>query len=169
MGARNMRSWFDILTNTVIIGVLSYFAYAVWDTRQRAQMGAPAPDFARLTTLVRGTHPSVGRTALLVIKQDCGACSANAPFYRTLSEIGMRSSGRLSVVVVFPETGSDPTEFLGMHALRISRVMRVDFRRFGINRTPALLIADANGKIEKVWLGQLRDDQQASILDLVEG
>jgi len=41
-----MRSWLDMLTDTVTMGVLSYFACAVWDSRQRAQMGAPAPDFA---------------------------------------------------------------------------------------------------------------------------
>ena len=145
MSTRNMRSWLDILTNTVIISVLSYFAYAVWDTRQHALVSAPAPDFARLATLVRGTHPPDGRTAVLVIDQDCRTCSANAPFYRALTEIGNRRSGRLSVVVVFPETGSDPVEFVRMYGLGNSRVVRVDLRKYGIDRTPLLMITDADG------------------------
>ncbi len=169
MSTRNMRSWFDVVTNTVIISVLSYFAYAVWDTRQHAQVSAPAPDFARLATLVRGTHPQAGRTAVLVIGQDCRACSADAPFDRVLTEIGNRSSGRLSVVVVLPEKGSDPVEFLRMYGLGNSRVVRVDLRKYGIGRTPLLMITDAKGKIQKIWVGQLREDQQTSVLKPAEG
>lgn len=106
------------------------------------------------------------QNVVLVLSQSCRFCEEEMPFYRTLGEIAVRA--KTHVYAMFPPTENEPDKYLERHSVRTDGVVSGRLDGVGVRGTPTLLLVDANGKIERAWVGALNDAQEKGVLQAIQ-
>lgn len=126
--------------------------------------GEKLPGSSRLD-LSRADH-----TLLLFVRSTCAYCTASMPFYRKLTDARSKSGVSLNLTVV----SSEPQEVLesyikqyGVAADASVSLPDPELRQYKVRGTPTLVLADRDGVVRKVWVGQLREQAEREVLDLV--
>lgn len=109
----------------------------------------------------------VGRSAsslLIVTSPSCQFCVSSAAFHRRLVEASQKSA--IPVWIVVPTSGS-ARRFLSTFGLQNARTItwRDLSRRFlGV---PSVVLVDSNGVIRRIWVGELRPQDESEVLAAV--
>jgi hypothetical protein len=102
-------------------------------------------------------------TMVLFLNEGCGFSAASAPFYQRLTE-ALKEQDKTRLLVVMSNTKDDTQRYLGRIGVQVAETRQVDFDDVGIERTPTLAIVDGRGKVTKMWIGQLKPQQEEALL-----
>ena len=108
-----------------------------------------------------------GNTLVLVLTTGCEYCSESAPFYRRLAAELPRQ--RVHMTAVLPQTVEEGREYLRKLEVDVSDVRQSSLEVLKIHATPTLVLADEQGVVLNVWLGQLSADKQQQVIETVLG
>ncbi len=98
-----------------------------------------------------------GTTVIMAMKTTCMWGKAVAPFYR---QIVTAKDTHYRVVAVLPDGLAQAKEYLRSLNLPISAVFQAELRELDVRGTPALIVADEQGRVRASWLGGTLSDPQ---------
>ena len=161
------RHGLEVLTNIITVCVLAFFVVVIL---QKQHSGRNQP--------IKGAEPEVGsqygpiagldftqsdKTLVLAISSECKFCRASAPLYRQLRERSEHNKA-VKLVMIHPSSDSTFGEFSRQNGLGEVSVFPADFEDLKLIRTPALVLVNRGGRIQKVWIGKLSEKQEAEVL-----
>jgi hypothetical protein len=109
-------------------------------------------------------HP-YKKTVVLALQVGCHYCTASAPFYDRITKFA--SQRGINVIAMLPNGQSESRNYLGGLKLKIDNIQQIDLGHIAVSGTPTVFVVNDKGVVEKVWEGQLEDDQEKKILALL--
>ena len=107
-------------------------------------------------------------TLVLQISATCPYCVANEPFYKKLVSARDASGKKIGVVVLT----ADDTESLRAHlqiaGIIVDKVVHVTGEATGTALTPVVFYVKPTGLVERAFVGQLDESQQAQVSELLK-
>lgn len=123
---------------------------------------------------VDGFKPTAGKASLvLAVKDGCGYCAASMPFYQRIAarlQAVPAEARSLEFVSVCPASSEECSAYLKSHALTVDRVAGIQkggLADIKVAGTPTLMLVDASGKVEAVWVGQLSQKREGEVMDAI--
>ena len=113
----------------------------------------PAVDFTR-----------ADQTLLLVVRDGCHYCEASMPFYRTLTEAVRGNEQAVQLAAVTPGAPDAGRQYLQRYGVSVALVSQSSLNQLKVPGTPTLILADKNGIVSQVWVGQLNESDQSAVL-----
>ena len=155
----------------VTLALSATLLHGEWSSRSRETGGRPTN--AKRPNLVRGdtlalwadSGPTGVAGTVLFLSSACKYCVENGPFYGQLSLTHRRSSGRL--VAVFSSLDTNAEAFLQAHHIRVDKLMRLDGARVPVSGVPTMVTVRADGTVQQIWKGALRQTDHAKVLSSV--
>jgi hypothetical protein len=68
------------------------------------------------------------------------------------------------MIAVFPEDLAAAQQFMSDEHLQVSSVQHVDLSMLGVNGTPTMFLVNSEGRIVRVWFGELSPDREKEVL-----
>src|ERR1035438_10087869 len=154
----------DLIANLAVIitsVALLVFLGNSWYERYHA----PHPPEAKVLVGSTVKLPSIvfgqkSKTLLLVISPTCRFCRDSEPFYRQLAQT---ASLKTHLVAVLPQAQSEAESYVHFSIAPSLQVVSASLDTMGVSGTPAILLVDSQGKVEKVWVGKLDDAGQKQV------
>lgn len=106
------------------------------------------------------------RTLILALNTGCHFCEESIPFYKRLPLNPSRTAGT-QIVAIFPNKTDEARKFFTAANLEFPVVGGQDFAKLGIEGTPTLVLLSHDGKVRKVWRGELSLGDQKKVLSAV--
>lgn len=171
--------WFKLTVALFVFGILCQNIVLIWQAqklRTRLELsvnrefkpGETLPDFAGVDLneqyVKLGFDKSQKKRLLITFSTGCPACHANLPNWLTLS--GKLDRQQWQVVWL----SRDPLEMTREYSSEknisdqiLSEFPRRTYNLLGLSMVPQTIVTDSQGKIEKVWVGQLDDRAWADV------
>lgn len=108
-----------------------------------------------------------GPTLVLALSVGCHFCQDSVPFYRKLAAFKNSSSG-LRMVVVFPESEIEATEYLKKQGIAADEVVSLPLDKIAVHGTPTLFLLDGKSKVQELWVGQLDNAQEIGLMSTLK-
>ena len=105
------------------------------------------------------------KNVLLVLQDGCRYCTESADFYKTL--VQQTKDKNVSVTAVLPQDKEVARKYLDKLQLPEIESKQSALNTLDVSATPTLIIADAQGQVEKVWVGKLPSEKQSEVLALL--
>ncbi|HET9402871.1 MAG TPA: hypothetical protein VFO34_18130 [Candidatus Acidoferrales bacterium] len=104
------------------------------------------------------------KTLLLAIRDGCRFCEDSAPFYRELAKL--ESNGQLGahVLLAFPDEEAVAQRVRRDESLDLDYRSSVSFTSLKVYGTPTAILTDSQGRVQRVWIGELRAPDQDAVL-----
>lgn len=169
-----MKKWFDIGTNFVVIAMAGalvftflHYRLAPWQQTQ-AQPQAGIQAGATLKPIAGVRFAPAGDTLLLAIRNGCEYCEGSMPFYKKL--LALKAAGKISVpiVAVLPDSPEVARKFVVSHGLSLPTAPGVGLVSLGVTGTPTMILANAKGTVQQVWVGEQQPAQQTAVIAALE-
>jgi peroxiredoxin len=74
----------------------------------------------------------------------------------------------VNVLALLPDSKEESSQYIQRLGLTIAAVPQVSFQKIDVRGTPTLFVVDSRGIVEKVWQGQLPDDEQKKVFSLLD-
>jgi len=103
------------------------------------------------------------RTVMLVLQTHCPYCNASMNFYRSLLDERNRRQSKTRIVVLSDTTDSEMDGHLEAERVHPDSITHVAGLWKHVPETPTILVADARGKLVKVWESQLTSDLEKEV------
>jgi len=91
-----------------------------------------------------------GRTLVLAISTDCHFCRESSQSYRRIAK---KVGPSIRIVAPPPQSAHEAKRYLEGEGVQVDAVRRVSLEVTG---TPTMLLVNAGGAVEKVWIGKLQ-------------
>ena len=157
----------DVLTNIATIGAACAIIAVVWfrygPSRQHQGVQPPGIETGAHVPIEGIDWKRSQRTVVLVLSTQCHFCTESAGFYREISK--RRHPDVLKLVAVFREDVEAGRKFLSDHAIDVDEVLQRPVETTGAKGTPALLLVDAAGNLNKAWMGRVPPTIEQEILE----
>jgi hypothetical protein len=161
------RSRLESLSNiAVIVAAVALCVVLVRSQWPSDQSGSPQALEGSTIDIAALTSAPAKRNLVMVLSQTCHFCEKEMPFYRSLGELKL--DGKAALVAVFPPNEPEPAKFLAARSVRADHVVNSPLAGLQIRGTPTLLLVDANGKIERAWVGALAPDGHKEVLESLQ-
>ena len=106
------------------------------------------------------------RTLIIALQTDCQFCQESMPFYRRLLE---RDTSDVQMVVAAPSTDRGIGDYLASENIVPDSIVFVGPTSLPVSGTPTLLLADPEGVVTHLWLGQMAVESEAEIFEVLFG
>jgi hypothetical protein len=132
--------------------------------------GPQAPDQVKVGERIEAVKPILpagsARTLVVAISPTCHFCNDSMPFYQRLMSERDKKGSAVKVVgaVPSPDVQKAEAEHLATAQVSFDGLSPVDFQKIKVPGTPTLLLVDAAGKVEKVWVGKLDESGEKEVL-----
>ncbi len=104
------------------------------------------------------------RTLLLALRSGCHFCEASMPFYRRLAKLEQSNQIGVHLIAVFPDDPAVVRQVVETQQLTIDVVSGFELGQVKVQATPTLLLVDEQGRVSKVWMGQLPPAEEAEVI-----
>ena len=152
----------DIAVILAVIGVGVLFCRNWVRSRQLA----PAVG-TTLTAIPHYNWADHGETLLLAIRRGCHFCEESMPLYRRLADMERKGQLKPHLIAVLPDDARSASELLQSQQLTIESIPDFELSRIHIAGTPALMLLNDRGAVERVWMGQLSQGDEKSLLEVI--
>lgn len=150
----------------VIVGIAVFLVIAVHTQFWRSNNQPPSP--AAMAAALRGktiqvsglSFPRPRASVLMVISTSCHFCQESLPFYRALSG---DLQGKADLLAVLPQSQQEAVAYLKAAHVDVTQVATASPSQLGVTGTPTLLLLDASGKVQEIWMGRLDESGQAQV------
>ena len=102
---------------------------------------------------------------MLSLHSECRFCTASLPFYQRL--LDTRGDAPVQVVVAASAQDTTIDGYLAAGGVQPDRVVTVEAGALPLAGTPTLFLVDRGGVITNVWAGQLDDEQETAVTEVL--
>lgn len=160
-----MKTRLEAIANVAVIVVALAVGYVVlgrYVAAYRAPRSVAAGD--RLAKIPGFDWNQHRRTLVLALNTGCHFCEQSVPFYQKLADTQAPGGNDLGIVAVFPNDAEMVRRFMAKDNLRIRSVAEVPLDGLRVVATPTLILVDANGRVERFWVGMLTAQEELDLL-----
>jgi peroxiredoxin len=145
-------------------------AVGVWlnyseERRLRESLASPTVPFeagTKLPALPGVSFADSKQTVVLMLRSTCPYCTESVDFYKQL--LARRQDAKnLRVVALSAEPVETLDAYLESHKLSFDKAVSVPSGSFPTLPTPTLILVDATGTAERVWVGRLQPDREQEV------
>ncbi len=105
------------------------------------------------------------RTLVLALRNGCHFCEDSMPFYRRLAKLEQSNQiGGVHLIAVFPDDPAIVRQVVETQHLTIEVVAGFELGQVKVQATPTLMLVDEQGRVSKVWFGELPAAQEAELV-----
>jgi len=104
------------------------------------------------------------RTLVLALRNGCHFCEASMPFYRRLAKLEQSSQLGVHLIAVFPDDPAIVRQVVETQQLTIEVVAGFELGQVKVQGTPTLMLVDDQGRVSKVWMGELPAAEEAEVI-----
>ncbi len=104
------------------------------------------------------------RTLVLALRNGCHFCEASIPFYRRLAKLEQSKQIGVHLIAVFPDDPGIVRQVVETQQLTIEVVAGFELGQVNVQATPTLMLVDEQGRVSKVWMGELPAAQEAEVI-----
>jgi len=108
-------------------------------------------------------------TLLIGLSTTCPHCQASIPFYRQIAQHASAQPGHIQLLAVSSEAASEVEAYLRAAGVSVHDVLHMELAKIGILAIPTLVLADQNGVVKDMWVGELSAKQQRDVSARLEG
>jgi hypothetical protein len=169
------RSFLETFTNISLVVVCSllvilFFAHRDFWLHGGLQKNPQAASLqgTTLNPLPEYSWSSHKETLVLALRDGCHFCEASMPFYKRLSDLNETHQVHPHLLVVMPDDRSSGMKHLNVEGVYIEGAFAHPLSSINVSGTPTLLLVNANGRVDKAWVGQLLPAQESEVLSAVE-
>jgi hypothetical protein len=164
-----MKEKLEVLTNLVLIGLACVIGYHYLQARRTPENPPPispkvGDQLARLPAYDWKAHD---RTLVLALRNGCRFCEESIPFYRKLAELEKSNHLDAHVIAVFPDDPAAVRQLLETHQLAVEAFPAIELSHVKVDGTPTLILVDRQGRVSKVWIGELEAAGQADVVTAI--
>jgi hypothetical protein len=99
---------------------------------------------------------------VLAVSTTCHFCTESAPFYRELVEQCRQQHVR--TIAVLPQTVNEAEAYLKGEGVSVDEIRQSPLAEIEVSGTPTLLLVNARGVVESVWIGKLPGEGEKQVL-----
>jgi len=86
------------------------------------------------------------------------------PFYRRLAKLEQSSQLGVHLIAVFPDDPAIVRQVVETQQLTIEVVAGFELGQVKVQGTPTLMLVDDQGRVSKVWMGELPAAEEAEVI-----
>ena len=164
-----MKERLEILTNIVLISLACFIGYYFWQARRtpesRPQASVKVGD--RLPSLPGYAWKAHDRTLVLALKDGCRFCEESIPFYQKLAALEKSNQIDAHLIAVFPDDLAAVRQLVKTQRLAIEAFPGIELNQVKVEGTPTLILVDQQGRVSRVWIGELAAAGQAEVVTAI--
>ncbi len=104
------------------------------------------------------------RTLVLALRNGCHFCEASMPFYHKLAQLEQSNQIGVHLVALFPDDPAVVRQVLQTQQLTLEVLPLFELGQVKVQATPTLMLVDEQGRVSKVWMGQLPAAEEAEVI-----
>lgn len=162
----------ETITNVVLIAVSCAAGYILVHRqisemhvaqRSTAPLGSTAPLVGRRLTIMAAAGLPARSSVVVAYSTHCHFCNESLAFYRDLIRKN-KLNPPIQVVFASNEAADDVRDFLAKKGVEPDAIVHVrSLSSLGVDGTPTLLIADANGVVTREFAGKLSPQGETDV------
>jgi peroxiredoxin len=86
------------------------------------------------------------------------------PFYRKLAQLEQSNKVGVHLLAVFPDDPTVVHQLVETQQLTIEVLPRFELAQVKVQATPTLMLVDEQGRVSKVWMGELPATEEAEVI-----
>ncbi len=161
-----MKNKVEVAANVVVI-LLAVVIGSVFLMDRFAALG-PGPNEVKVGDQLAGLRAydwkAHDRTLVLALRNGCHFCEASMPFYRRLAKLEESKHIGVHLIAVFPDDPSVVRQVVETQQLTIEVVPGFELGQVKVQATPTLMLVDEQGRVSKVWMGELPAAEEAEVI-----
>ncbi len=161
-----MKNKVEVAANVVVI-LLAVVIGSVFLMERFAAPG-PGPNEVKVGDQLPGLHAynwnAHERTLVLALRNGCHFCEASMPFYRKLTQLEQSNQIGVHLIAVFPDDPAVVRQVVETQQLTIEVVAGFELGQVKVQATPTLMLVDEQGRVSKVWMGELPAAEEAEVI-----
>ncbi len=161
-----MKSKVEVAANVAVI-LLAVVIGSVF-LKDRFATPGPGPNEVKVGDQLAGLHEyswkAHERTLVLALKNGCHFCEDSMPFYRRLAKLEQSNQIGAHLIAVFPDDPAVVRQVVETQQLAIEVVPGFELGRVKVQATPTLMLVDEQGRVSKVWMGELPAAEEAEVI-----
>ncbi len=162
-----MKNKVEVTANVVVI-VLAVVIGSVF-LKDRFASSGPAPNEVKVGDQLPGLHAynwkAHERTLVLALRNGCHFCEDSMPFYRRLAKLEQSNQiGGVHLIAVFPDDPAIVRQVVETQQLTIEVLPGTELDQVKVQGTPTLILVDEQGRVSKVWMGELPAAEEAEVI-----
>src|SRR5260370_20966571 len=161
-----MKNKVEVVANVAVI-LLAVVIGSVFLVDHVAYHG-PGPNEVQAGDQLPGLHAYTwkahDRTLVLALRNGCYFCEASMPFYRRLAKLEQSNQISVHLIAVFPDDPAVVHQVVETQQLTIEVVAGFELGQVKVQATPTLMLVDEQGRVSKVWMGELPAAEEAEVI-----
>ncbi len=157
------KRFLDIAVNVAILIVACCFVVLVYRSFHTPKSGrliaANSVKPGDVLPFLNSIHGA--QSLVLVLQKDCTFCKHSVPFYRHLAD--ELKSKHTNLYFVLPSNLHESKNYLRENQLPTDNVIQQPLEAISVPGTPTLILANQEGRIRAVWVGQLTSGQEQEV------
>lgn len=154
------KSYLDVATNLVIVAVLGYLGFAVYEMRRGTRPLSSSASQAINAPVLAGVLGDALRPGLVIaVSSDCKPCRDNMPYYLKLLSNSRASPRPRSIKFVMPSDDLGRDAWAKEFNLGSSDLVPMNFKLARVSRLPLAAKIDERGEISRSWMGPMSEAQ----------
>jgi len=164
-----MKEKLEVVTNIVLISLACVIGYHFWQARRTPEKAPPAwvKVGDQLPSLPAYDWKAHDRTLVLALKNGCRFCEESIPFYRKLAELEKSNQIDAHLIAVFPDDLAAVRQLVETQRLAVEAFPGIELSQMKVEGTPTLILVDRQGRVSKVWIGELAAAGQADVVTAI--
>ena len=164
-----MKEKLEVVTNIVLICLACVIGYQFWQARGSPENPPPAwvKVGDQLPSLPAYDWKAHDRTLVLALKNGCRFCEESIPFYRKLAELEKSNQIDAHLIAVFPDDLAAVSQLVETQQLAVEAFPGIELSQMKVEGTPTLILVDRQGRVSKVWIGELAEAGQADVVTAI--
>ena len=161
-----MKEKLEVVTNIVLISLACLIGYHFWQAR-RTPENPPSASVKvgdQLSSLPGYDWKSHDRTLVLALRDACRFCEESIPFYRRLAELEKSNQIDAHLIAVFPDDLAAVRQLVETQRLAVEAFPGIELSQVKVEGTPTLILVDRQGRVSKVWIGELAATEEADVV-----
>lgn len=163
----SMRKCFETATNIAILLVCGAILWTIFGPKLHS------PSNTGEDASLKGVSLSVlpgydwrlhQSTLVLAIRKGCHFCESSLPFYKHLSQLEQDKDLTVHLLAVMPDDKASAESLLKVGGVSIDGVFDFPLSSLHVSSTPTLLLVDANGRVDKAWVGELSPKGEEDVI-----
>ncbi len=154
--------WLDRSANLGVLVVALLIGVSVFGASSQRRPPDRPPDYQPGDRLDLSRVNLTGPGLILVTRSTCPACSASAPFYRTLRNV------RLAAVAAGEQLETN-RKYLTANGISTLSLTSMADSGLTVSGLPTLIAVAGDGRVIKTWRGQLTASEQRDVMKTVQG
>jgi hypothetical protein len=161
-----MKAKVEVAANIAVI-LLAVVIGSVF-LRDRFAILGPGPNEVKVGDQLPGLHAYTWkaheRTLVLALRNGCHFCDESMPFYRRLAKLEQSNQIDAHLIAVFPDDPAAVRQVVETQQLAIEVVHGIELGQVKVQGTPTLMLVDEQGRVSKVWIGELPAAAEAEVI-----